>query len=456
MTELRPALRHLRRHPRFAGVVVATLALGIGSVTALFSVADAVLWEPLPFAEPERLVRVWGDHRGDTRNNLNPLDAFDYRARVPSFESMAVLHLSKATVTGAGEPLALRVARVSADFFPTLGVEPALGRFFRSQEERRGSHQVVVLSHELWRRSFGGDPAVLGRSLALDGEAHTVVGVAPPGVRHFAWEDPRPSELWRPLAVDPERQGRGGHFVHAAARLRPGATVAQAQAELDAVVAQLAGAYPDLDPYWGGRVEPLHEAVAGPARRGVVLLLGAGVLVLLVACANVATLLLARAVARRGEIGVRVALGAGAGRLVRQLLAEAAALAVAGGVAGLLVAAALVAVFRGLASTRIPRLDLATLDGRALVTTLVVALATVAVFGLAPALRLARLGRATPDEARGAARRGHRLERFLVVAEVAVSLTPWSAPACCCAASPASWPSTWASPPTASSPSACP
>lgn len=422
-TDLRFALRHFARQPRFAITVVVTLALGIGSVTALFSVADAVLWRPLPFAEPERLVRVWGEHRGDPRNNLNPLDALDFRAQVGSFDSLAVLHLTRGTLTGAGEPLALTVGRVSADFFATLGIDPALGRFFGRQEEEPGSERVVVLSHELWQRAFGGDSGVLGRAVSLGGEPYTIVGVAPPGARHFAWELERRADLWRPLAVDPRRQGRGGHFVHAAARLAPGATVEGAQAELSAVVARLAREHPDLAPYWGARVEPLHEAVAGPARRGVVLLLGAGALVLLVACANVATLLLARAVARRGEVGVRVALGAGAGRLLRQMLVEAGLLASAGALAGLAFAAALVAGLRQLGAAQIPRLELAEIDGTTLAAAAGAAALTVLLFGLLPALRLARLGRANPAAARGAAARGHRLERGLVVAEVALSLT---------------------------------
>ena len=419
---LRHAIRHLLAHPRAGAAVIATLALGIGSVTALFGVADAVLWRPLPFGDPDRLVRLWGSSRGEDRNTVNPLDALDWRARSRTLESVAVLQLTGSTLTGAGEPRALAAPRVTADFFATLGIEPVLGRFFRPEEERHGSAGVVVLSYELWQTAFGADPAALGRTLRVGGEPHVVVGVAPAGMRHFAYEKRFGADLWRPLAMDPVRTGRGGHFVDAVGRLAPGATVEEAQAELDLITARIAAEHPELRPYWGVRVEPLAEAVSGPARRPLLLLLAAGALVLLVACANVATLLLARAVTRAGEMRLRGALGAGRGRLLSQLLAEAAVLAAAGCGAGVGVAATAVAAFRKLGAAQIPRLELAAVDARALAAAVAVSALTVGLFGVAPALRLARAGRLLAAGARGAAGRRHRLERSLVVAEVALSL----------------------------------
>src|ERR1051325_4164519 len=234
--DLRQAVRGLRRRPGVPLLVVAILALGLGGFLALWSAADAVLWRPLGYAAPEQLVRLWGSGNGDKRNNTNPLDARDWEARAHSFSDLAIFNANQDTVSGLGDgpPEYLPVARVSANFFHTLGVEPALGRFCAKREETLGEHRVAVLSWEQWQSRFAGAD-VLGRKLALDGKPYVIVGVAPRGFAHPIPNLSRPAALYRPFAFDPKTTGRGGHWVQTFARLKRGVTVAAAQAELDAI-----------------------------------------------------------------------------------------------------------------------------------------------------------------------------------------------------------------------------
>lgn len=422
--DLRQAIRGLRRRPGVPLLVVAILALGLGGFLALWSAADAVLWRPLGYPQPERLVRVWGSGNGERRNNANPLDARDWQAQAHSFSDLAVFNPNRDIVSGLGDapPDLVPMARVSANFFHTLGVEPALGRFFEKREETLGEHRVAVLSWEQWQSRFaGGD--VLGKKIAVNGKPYVIVGVAPRGFVHPIPDLLRPAALYRPFAIDPAQVGRGGHWVNVIGRLAPGVSVAAAQAEIDAINGHLHAQYPDSAD-WNAFVEPLHQAIAGGSRQALTLLVAATALLLLLACGNVAALLLARATGRVGELAVRGALGASRGALVRQLLAEMMVLGLVAGAAGVLVGRALLRGLATLAAGQVPLLDRASIDGRALLVGLVATLLTVAIAGAAPTLHGLRAAMMPTDGRRTtASRERRRVERALVAAQLALCLT---------------------------------
>jgi len=417
MTEIGQTLRSLRRRPMVPLLVVGILGLGLGGFIALWSAADAVLWRPLPFPDPERLVRVWGVGNGIERNSVNPQDAHDWGERSRSFAALAGFGSGMSALTGAGAPDYLPVPRVSASYFRVLGVRPALGRFFLDREQVLGEHRVAVLSWELWQSRFDGDPHVLGKVIKLDGYSYPIVGVAPPGLRSPAPEQLAQPALYRPLAVDP-KNNRGGHYVTVIARLKPGLTIAAAQAELAAVDHQIDTEHPESTG-WDTFIEPLHRSMAGEARPAITILMGASALLLLLACGNVTALLLARATVRQGELTVRGALGATRPRLVRQLLLEMAVLGAIAGALGVAVADALLRGLRAIGGGQVPLLDRAGLDRRALLAALAATLVTIVVAGLVPALegvRNALAVRAT------ASRERRRLERLLVAAQLSLCL----------------------------------
>ncbi len=427
--DLRHALRGFRRRPAVPALVVAILALGLGGFLALWSAADAVLWRPLPYDEPERLVRVWGSGNNERRNNANPLDAADWKAQVRSFESLGVFNGSAATVSGGlgdmGAPEYVPVARVTSELFDVLRVKPALGRFFTAREHVVGEHRVAVLSWESWQSRFAGSKDVLGRRIQLDGFPYVIVGVMPRGFVHPAPDMMQgQAALCRPLAVDPATAGRGGHWVQVFARLKPGATVAAAQAELDPINHRIHLAHPEAGAEWKAFVEPLHQSIAGPSRQALVLLVAATALLLLLACGNVAALLLARATSRMSELAVRGALGASRGALVRQLLLEVLALGLVAGAGGVLLGRTLLGGLALLADGQVPLLERAAIDGRALVVGLAATLLTVLIAGAAPSLHGVRAALVPSDGRRTtASRERRRLERTLVAAQLALCLT---------------------------------
>jgi putative ABC transport system permease protein len=427
--DVRHALRRVTRNPAFSALVVLTLALGIGANTAIFSVVDSVLLRPLPYRDPDRLVTI--EHRYPSIDLDAPVSAPGYRAyrdRTRSFERFAVDTGWGANLTGAGDPVRVFAQRVSAGWFETYGVAPALGRAFRPEEDVRGRHFVAVVSHAFWEEKLGADSSALGRVLSLNGEPYEVVGVMPPGFRPFFG---RRSELWVPLALTEEElaESSGREFLNATARLAPGTTLEQAQAEMrsfaEARKSELGeGTYP-AD--WTLTLTRLHDQATGDVRPAVLLLFGAVGFVLLIACANVANLLLARGAGRRREIAIRMAMGASRGQLVRQMLIEATVLAIAGAVLGAAFAwgglQALTASF-----------DPANLIGRTidmdlgvLVFTLAIAVATGIGFGLVPALQVA--GSAMQEtlheggRAAIAGRAGTLLRRAFVVAEFGLALS---------------------------------
>ncbi|HEX7315759.1 MAG TPA: ABC transporter permease [Pyrinomonadaceae bacterium] len=422
--DLRFGARMLRKRPGFTAVALLTLALGIGANTAIFSVVNAVLLRPLPYRNAERLVWVSGNVRGGTnRASVSPPDYVDYRAQNTVFEEFAASTSVPFPVnlTGAGEPERLTGSRVTANYFRAFGVEPALGRAFGADEERAGPAPVAVLSDGLWRRRFGGDPSVVGKTLTLDGKAVAVVGIAPPEFQY-----PAGAELWLPLDFDdPEMKIRAAHFLRPIGLLKPGVTIEQAKAETDLIARRLEEQYPESNERWSLNLVPLHEQVVGGVRTSLWVLLGAVGFVLLIACANVSNLMLARAAARRRELALRTALGASRWRVVRQQLTENLLLALVGGALGLLVAAWGVDLLAALGAGDIPRSREIGVDGRVLAFTAALSVLTGLAFGLLPALRASRtdLNEVLKDAGRGTSGPGRgRVRGALVVSEIALSL----------------------------------
>ena len=428
--DVRYALRGLRRTPGFTAVVVLTLALGIGANTAVFSVVNAVLLRPLPYREPERLVTI--EHYYPSLNGLQaPVSAAgfaDYRDRTRIFDGVAVESPWRPTLTGRSEPERLAGARVSGQYFSTLGVGAAIGRTLRPDEDEAGRNRVVVVSDGFWRRVLAGSPsAVGGTTLLLDGEQYDVVGVMPPGFRDFYFRD---AELWTPLALSPEQLTSGftNEWLQLTARLKPAVTPERAGAELAAFAEQLKRDRPDAYmPDWTLRTTTLTERGTGRLRPTLLVLLGAVGFVLLIGCANVANLLLARASGRTGEVAVRTALGADRWQVVRPLFAESMVLALVGGAAGLLLAELGVRAFAKLDPASVPGARDLRVDGVVMAFTLLVSLVTGALFGLAPVLQTWRtnFSGGLREGARGASadRAGRDVRRALVVAEIALALT---------------------------------
>ena len=431
--DARYAWRVLRKSPGFTAVAVLVLALGIGANTAIFSVVNAVLLKPLPFDQPDRLVHLWhvppqASFPGIPLFTVSPANFLDWRSQAHSFEGMSAYGFGRYNLTGTGQPESTRVVAATSGLFSILHAQPLLGRVFLDGDVEPGRDHEVVLSYGLWSSHFGSNPDIVGKNIQLNGQAYTVVGVMKPGFEFPVDTDPDTApQMWKPLAWSgPDRAIRDDHNYGVVARLKPGVTLQQARAELDTISSRLAEQYPKEDKGWGATAVSLREDLVGDVRPALLILLGAVAFVLLIACANVANLVLAKTFSRRKEVAIRSALGASRRRLLQQVLSETVLLAVAGGALGLVLAHYGMVLMVKFLPQQLPRSSEIGLDGWVLAFTLGISLLTGLAAGLLPALRLIKkdvsealkqgLGRTASDSA------GNRTRSVLVVCEVALSL----------------------------------
>ena len=425
--DLQYALRALAKAPGFALVIVLTLALAIGANSAIFSVVEGVLLRPLPYPQPERIVRVFVTSHTFPKFPFNPLDLRDVRARNRSFGAIAGIVRHDLQLSGPGmRPERLTSFAITAGYFRVLGVAPAAGREFTTDDELPAHRTEVILSDRIWRTRFHSDGRVVGRTITLDDEPYTVVGVMPPvdhpGNNYHAIADGDSVDVWIPFIYGPQITGRGSHFMEIYARLKDGVNLPQAQADMDAQFAQLKREHGQSG--WRPRVVPLYEELVGSSRKLLIALLAAVGMVLLIACANAANLLLARATSRQREIAVRAALGAGRSRLVRQMLAESLLISMLGGVCGAVLAVAGLRALVGFLPAEFPRASAIHLNGVVFAFTFAIAIGTGLLFGLAPALQAARADlQQTLREGRGSTGGSRQLfvRNVLVVAEISLA-----------------------------------
>lgn len=425
LQDLKYAFRSLRNNPSFVAAAVIVLAIGIGANTATFSVVDALLLRPLPYNEPDQLVYVWHvppHEMGMTKFSVSPANYIDWKAQNQSFEQMAAFGFSQPSLSGEGEPESVLAANVEPSLFSALRVRPALGRTFTPDEDKPDSH-VVILTDSLWRVRYGADPAIIGKSIQVNGEPYTVIGVMPPAMNFPT----APIRLWMPLGWSAEERAvRGIHDYASIGRLKPGVTIQQAQAEMNTISSRLEHQYPEDNKGWGALVEPLRDADVGDVRPALLMMLGAVAFVLLIACANVGNLVLARTLARSKEISIRVAMGATRRRLLQQAVLEAFLLSFLGGIAGLLLAHLLVPLIVNFLGEDVARIAAVRTDWRVLLFTFGASILSGLLAGLLPAMRMMgrnvsealKQGAGTTDTVSG----GATLRRALVMIEMSLSL----------------------------------
>jgi putative ABC transport system permease protein len=423
------SVRMLLKRPSLTFVAIIAIGLGIGANTAIFSVVNTVLLQPLPYEQPEQLVMLASEQRNqalDGRGTFSVPDFLDVQQQSKTLEYVAVHQQTGTIATEGGEPERLIGAVVTADYFPLLRVKPVLGRVFTRDEDKPGAAQVVVLSHALWQRRFGGDPNIIGREINLGGKT-TVIGVLPAGFKYPISDDPQ--DFWEPLfsatfLTKEAREERANHFLSVIGRMKPGATVEQTKADLDLLSRQIEQQYPQSNTNVIFNAVSMHEDMTRDYRGTLLIMLGAVGLVLLIACANVANLLLARAAARQKEVAIRMALGASRKRIAAQLLTESLLLSLAGGALGLLLASGGIFLLIAYGPTDVPRLHDVSLDRNVLLFTLAISTLTGVLFGLVPALQASRPdpGNTLKQDGRGLAHGRSRMRSALIVSEVALSL----------------------------------
>lgn len=421
LNDLRYGFRMIIKHRMVTCVAVLALGLGIGANTAIFSIINAVVLRPLPYGDPERLVTIL--HEGS--NPVAPANYFDLAAQSQSFEGIAAAQYWEPNLTGRDQPEHLRGLKLTAQMFQVLGVSPALGRTFNPDEDQPGRDRVVVLSNQLWQRRFGGEPGVVGQQVTIDGESHTIIGVMPPDFQ-FAPFWATNAELWSPLNLAPRANDRGGQSLRLFARLKSNVTRSSAQADVTTIFRRLEQEHPQANKGLTLAVEPLHEKVVGKTRPALMILFGAVCFVLLIACANVANLMMSRATSRQKEIAVRTALGASSARIARQLLIESVLIALAGGALGLVLSIAGIRVLLSFGPSSLPRLQTIGLDLPVLAFTLGLSVATGLLFGLAPILQTRKWNwnKSLKESTRGSSAGRSRVNarRLLVISEVALAL----------------------------------
>jgi putative ABC transport system permease protein len=421
--DIRYALRTLSQKPGFTIIAVLTLALGIGATTAMFSVVDAVLLRPLPFPSQQQLVHANGRFSRSDDAGVSPPDFVDYRARAQTLKQFAAIGYFDgiANITGGAQPEQVSSQIVSWNFFRTLGISPLVGRDFVADDEKEIEPTVAILGNGIWKRDFGADPGIVGRKVTIDGQLITVVGVLPVDVPSVSL-----AEIWQPLPLEnPSMNIRRSHFLVVIARMNPGITLSQARAELDTIAGNIEAEHPDTNKTWALLVMPLTNYIVGGTQKPLLLLLGAVILLLLIGCANIANLLLARASGRRKEIAIRAALGAGRWRIARQMLTESLVLSIAGGALGIFSAVWGVAALAALAPSSLPRVNEIQVDWTVLAFAAGVSLLTGVLFGLAPAIQFSRgdVSQVMKEGFGGSSRAArHRTGNLLVIGEVALSV----------------------------------
>ena len=431
LQDVRFGARMLFKHKAFTVIAVVTLALGIGANTAIFSVVETVLLRSLPYRHADRVVLVWENNRLRSRphNVVNPGNFLDWREQSKSFDEMAAFVDQRYNLTGAGEPEEIASQVATPNLFQLLGADAALGRTFTPEDVKAGREDIAVISHGLWQRRFGGAPDIIGKNITLNGTSVSVIGVMPPDFKWFIKENSltgKPAEIWQPLVLSAQNAARRGRFMSTVARLAPGVPLKQAQVEMDAIAGRLEAQYPDANKGWGASVVPLRDQLAGEIKPALLVLLGAVGFVLLIACVNVANLLLARAATRHKEIAIRTALGAGRLRIIRQLLTESVLLALLGGAFGLLLSRWCVDALVALSPPNLIGAGQVGINLPVLGFTLAVSLLTGVVFGLVPALEVSRLNlsESLKESSRGnvGSPRGRRVRDALVVAEIGLAM----------------------------------
>src|SRR2546426_590976 len=393
--DIRFGVRMLANKPGVTVIAVIALALGIGASTAIFSVVNTVLLRPLPYPNGNRLVMIWEQNRPRSRdrNVVSPTNFLDWREQSPVFEGMAAFFASPFNLTGLGDPEEVIGMATSTDLFDVLGAHAMLGRTFIKEDGVQGKDNVAVLTYGFWQKHFGGERNVVGKTFALDGQTHTVIGVMPEGFDFFVKENSfvtKSPEFWLPMVFGPNSRVHAGRFLSAIGVLKPGVTFDQAKAEMNALGARLEQQYPDFNKGWGISLVPLHTQFSGELKPALMILLGAVGLVLLIACANVANLLMARSVARQKEFAIRAALGAGRSRIIRQLLTESLLLALTGCLIGLLLTRWGIDALLAISPRDLLSLTTISIDKRVLGFALVLSVMTSLIFGLLPALESSR------------------------------------------------------------------